>query len=470
MRYSKQIQWVTASAAIATLGLWLGTDHDRGSHADVPAAVVAMAAAPAGNAAAATTAPIGSVAPDAGRSAPAAGAAYSASFDYDMAAALPPAANGRDAPLQIQQQQDAGPQPKDERLSTRVAALARSASPRPMELVVRFDATPTDATHRAIRAAGGQIVRSYEKLPLRAVRIPAQKITALADVPGVKFIEVNAPVASASTAAIAAARVPVPGNFDYVAPSSAIGVAIVDSGIAAHPDLNVASRVVLADARWTMWNSYVDYFWNTASWSGSDGTDPWHDSPWTELGDDGNAATGRVTVERDYCPDWNSICAEIDTVAVGTGIERALDLGGATEAWLGFGFRLHNRSESVAVVLELSSDGGKTWSTPLSTAADNVDGYYWYDVTPWASADTRMRFRVTDADSRAVFTSTTSRSGTRRRRRLATSSTPHRSTTATAPTAGPAAGPRAATTTRRRVVRSRCARTIARIRPAAASS
>jgi hypothetical protein len=155
------------------------------------------------------------------------------------------------------------------------------------------------------------------------VRIPGQKIAALADVPGVKFIEVNAPVASASTAAIAAARVPLPGNADYVAPSSAIGVAIVDSGIAAHADLNVASRVVLADARWTMWNSYVDYFWNTASWSGSDGTDPWQETPWTELGDDGNAATGRVTVEQDYCPDWSSICAEIDTVAVGTGIERA---------------------------------------------------------------------------------------------------------------------------------------------------
>jgi hypothetical protein len=54
-------------------------------------------------------------------------------------------------------------------------------------------------------------------------------------------------------------------------------------------------------------------------------------------------------------------------------------------------------------VLELSSNGGQTWSTPLSTAADNVDGYYWFDITQWASANTRMRFRVTDADSRAVF-------------------------------------------------------------------
>jgi hypothetical protein len=171
MRYSKQIQWVTASAAIATLGLWLGTDQDRGSQADVPAAVIARATAPAGTAAVRPATSIAGTAMGAARPSP---AAYSAYFDtdgYDTAIATPPAANGRDAPLQIQQQQDAGPQPKDERLSTRVAALARSASPRPMEVVVRFDATPTEATHSAIRAAGGQIVRSYEKLPLRAVRI-----------------------------------------------------------------------------------------------------------------------------------------------------------------------------------------------------------------------------------------------------------------------------------------------------------
>ena len=68
-------------------------------------------------------------------------------------------------------------------------------------------------------------------------------------------------------------------------------------------------------------------------------------------------------------------------------------------ASLGFGFRLHNRSESVAVVLELSSNGGQTWSTPLSTIADNIDGYYQFDITQWASANTRIRFRVRDADS-----------------------------------------------------------------------
>jgi hypothetical protein len=99
---------------------------------------------------------------------------------------------------------------------------------------------------------------------------------------------------------------------------------------------------------------------------------------------------GRVTVERDYCPAWDSICAEIDTVAVGTGIERALDLGGATEAWLGFGVPAPQPQRDRGVVaLELSGDGGQTWSAPLSTAEDNVDGYYWFDVTPWASAQTR---------------------------------------------------------------------------------
>ena len=214
----------------------------------------------------------------------------------------------------------------------------------------------------------------------------------------------NAPVHSAAVeASFDTARVPAVGTSGYVIPSTSIGVAVVDSGVAAHTDLNVASRVVLADARNALWSNYRDDFWNIA-YDGSDGTDNWQAKPWIERGDDGSPNTGAITVETDYCPNYWDQCLEMDARgAVNLSIEREFDLSAATSAAVGFDYRLDDKSESVQFVIEASRDGGLTWSGALGIVSDNTVDYAWIDLTPYISANTRIRFRLTDSDPDAHF-------------------------------------------------------------------
>ena len=151
-----------------------------------------------------------------------------------------------------------------------------------------------------------------------------------------------------------------------------------------------------------MWNYYADHF-NSVGYTGSDGSDPWYETPWIERGDDGQAGSGTITVEQDYCPDIFEQCVEIDTRTANVALERPLDLSAATSASIGFSYRLSGKSESVQVAFEVSKDGGASWSAALGTVVDNGNDYAWFDLTPYVAAGTRIRFRVVDADPNAHF-------------------------------------------------------------------
>ncbi len=78
-------------------------------------------------------------------------------------------------------------------------------------------------------------------------------------------------------------------------------------------------------------------------------------------------------------------------------IRREVNLTGALEAWLYFDFRTTTGVDwDDRVVLEVSKNKGLTYTT-LDTA-QNITGAIadsrWYDITPYASADTVIRFRV----------------------------------------------------------------------------
>ena len=84
-------------------------------------------------------------------------------------------------------------------------------------------------------------------------------------------------------------------------------------------------------------------------------------------------------------------------------IERRVDLAGAAEATLTFDYRLYDVAETAEFVLEVSTDDGSTWeSTPLGVYNDEelVFGET-VDLSPYATGDTRIRFRVTNSDEDA---------------------------------------------------------------------
>ena len=198
------------------------------------------------------------------------------------------------------------------------------------------------------------------------------------------------------------AKLPSSGSPHSFPVDSSLGIAIIDSGVTDHADLNVANRIDFTGS--TAGLTLRDEF-NTSSWSNSDGSADWSSSPWIESGDNGDPWSGSITVETDYCPDTSSRCIEFDARGgVNDAITRAANLAGAESATLTFDYRVHTIGESAEFVLEASTDGGSSWSSPLATFnAVTVEYGKTVDLTPFASAHTQFRFRVTDYDPEAHF-------------------------------------------------------------------
>jgi subtilisin family serine protease len=322
-------------------------------------------------------------------------------------------AAGFDAPADVRAARDVSPPAGFERMSPRIAELARRNTREPVQVLVRFAQMPREAERQQIESLGGTLTRTYANFPLAAISAPANRLLQIANAIGVSFIDEDAIVHSAANGSFFSSsgqtsRVPgrSSGTGSAQPVSTTLGVAIVDSGVATHPDVNVASRVTLADARNSLWSTYRDDF-TDVRYDGSTGTDPWYEFAWIERGDDNNPGSGAITVEQDWCPDALSTCAELDASApLNTALEREVNLLGATRATLVFDYRLddlRNAGDTVAWALDVSTDGGATWrTTPLvtfSSVAVKLDERI--DLTPFAARNTRFRFRLTNQDANA---------------------------------------------------------------------
>jgi serine protease AprX len=94
-------------------------------------------------------------------------------------------------------------------------------------------------------AFGGARRKAFRALPFQAIRVPAGALQALAANDKVKFVSPDSPVTGASVAARQTARVPgdnpaISWNGFYK--GSGVTVAVIDSGMYAHPDLAGAMR------------------------------------------------------------------------------------------------------------------------------------------------------------------------------------------------------------------------------------
>ena len=160
-------------------------------------------------------------------------------------------------------------------------------------------------------------------------------------------------------------------------------------------------------------STVLDIFKNY-NYVGNDGTEKWTGG-WVEGNRDGDATVstpnlGILRLDRGYqCADLSGYCLQIDPGQTGAYIYREVNLNKVASAILTL-YRYNRLNENFyngAVNLEISADGGTTWTTlrtysNWSYAGRDTDTF---DITAYASSNTRVRFYIAETQrySRDIY-------------------------------------------------------------------
>jgi hypothetical protein len=154
-----------------------------------------------------------------------------------------------------------------------------------------------------------------------------------------------------------------------------------------------AGQVFLANETWRGFDPFIEpvsrYFFDefdSQNYCAQEYTS-W-DSCWTEIGENNGPSVGDIQIN----------VHELRVRNKNKGIMRSLDLDGMQAAWLQFNWRregLDNNDDTVSI--DVSPDAGMTWYRQNLIKGDGDDynthrGYY-LDITPYATADTLLRFK-----------------------------------------------------------------------------
>ncbi|WP_045226459.1 cadherin-like domain-containing protein [Methyloterricola oryzae] len=176
---------------------------------------------------------------------------------------------------------------------------------------------------------------------------------------------------------------------------------------------------------WAVTTTASDTF-PALAYTGTDGTAPWAGA-WQEFGESLTApiySTGQVRVVANSTTANITNCVATNCLRMGGndveiqnhGVLRQIDLSGATSATLRFTYRRVRPPSTLttglgAVRVEVSKDGGEKWTIlaryPFTTTTDssrtaagpNGQGF---DITSWASVNTRIRFIGEATDNRPL--------------------------------------------------------------------
>ena len=124
------------------------------------------------------------------------------------------------------------------KMSGPVAALALAGGKQPADLIVSYADHPELFEDGRIESLGGEILRHYAVLKLLAIRLPADALVELALEDKVDHVSLDDVVAASSVASRLAANDPVYPSNNTAYTGYDTGVAILDSGVALHPDLS----------------------------------------------------------------------------------------------------------------------------------------------------------------------------------------------------------------------------------------
>ncbi|MFN8597443.1 MAG: S8 family peptidase [Anaerolineae bacterium] len=136
-------------------------------------------------------------------------------------------------------------------------------------------------------------------------------------------------------------------------------------------------------------NTFADFF-GSVSYSNNNGTQAWSGA-WTESGETTSPSAGYVMV----------VSGQLRMSYTNRTISRAANLSGATAARLTFTYRRAGFTLSThKAVVQVSKDGGTTWTTLGTISGPGADANpvsASFDVTPWISANTKIRFGISAA-------------------------------------------------------------------------
>jgi serine protease AprX len=147
-------------------------------------------------------------------------------------------------------------------------------------------------------------------------------------------------------------------------------------------------------------SSVIDRFEGQV-YTGNDGTDYWA-ADWSEGGHDQPVIPHGGVFMVNYgpeCEGGDGYCLRIDPYFVGSYVYRSADLSGASSVTLSFYRNNQILADTGAVALQVSADGGATWTTLQNYSASNLvgSGTDTFDITDYASPNTQIRFYVTSS-------------------------------------------------------------------------
>ncbi|MGE3375846.1 MAG: S8 family peptidase [Vicinamibacteria bacterium] len=138
----------------------------------------------------------------------------------------------------------ASAEPRSSKLSARTRHEAKEKGTAKVEVLVRFRRHPGAAERSLVRAFGGQIRREFRRGGWIALRVPAHRLAKLAEHPNVEFVAADAPVAGAMDVARQTAGEPPVTAHESALKGAGVTIAVVDSGVAQHPEIQTLIAAV----------------------------------------------------------------------------------------------------------------------------------------------------------------------------------------------------------------------------------
>jgi serine protease AprX len=129
--------------------------------------------------------------------------------------------------------------------SARARNVAQGKGPTGMDILVRFRQMPGAAARSLVQGLGGKERRKLSASSRwLSLRVPANRVAALADHYSVDSVVIDEPVMTSMDIAREAANEPVEPAPESALKGAGVTIAMVDSGVALHPDIQTLTAVV----------------------------------------------------------------------------------------------------------------------------------------------------------------------------------------------------------------------------------
>ena len=135
------------------------------------------------------------------------------------------------------EQRKAGPVAPRDKMSGPVLALLKEGATGDAELVVRYDQQPALFDDELVNDLGGTVVRSFDHLEMRAIRLPVSSLETLASDSNVDWLSIDDKMSATSVSSRLTANLPGSGSANEGYAGLNVGIAVLDTGVSNHADL-----------------------------------------------------------------------------------------------------------------------------------------------------------------------------------------------------------------------------------------